>query len=414
MRRGLAFATLAALPALAVAQAVPPDVRPPSAPPSVTPDGPRPRNGGGGPLSGGGSFSFTLNLGEGRRPRVQEADRVPDQVVVVLRADGGAQPAAIVQAGGGVLIEATTLASVSLVMVVVQLPPGDTPEAAIARFQALPGVAWAQANQLFLGAAAAPAPVSTLRPPAPPSPAPTAAQTGVAAIIDTPVAVNHAAFAGVLVQQQVYGPTPAPSAHGTAVAGLLAGLRPGRLVSLAAFDQPAGAAGPVSQTRYLAKALDAAARLRPNVLNLSFGGPRDQLLEALLAALDARGVCIAAAGGNGGRRGKPPFPATYPAVLGVTAVDARSHIYSEATPGPHVDVAAPGVEVLAPVLGGYRVMSGSSFAAASVSGALTHLAACLRFDPAAMRAEVAAAAQDLGRKGRDDVFGAGLFRPPPS
>ncbi len=407
------LAALTALPALAAAQAVPPDMRPPSSPPPVTtPDGPGPRRGGS-PLSPGVGLNFTFNLGGGQRPRApaQNVDQVPDQVIVLVRADGG-QPAAIAQAGGGVMIEATTLQSVALVMIVVQLPPGDTPDAAIARFQILPGVAWAQANQLFLGAAAASA--TQPRSAGVAAPAAPSSRAGVVAVIDTPVAINHEAFTGVLVQQQVYGPTSGAAAHGTAVAGILASQRPMRLVSLAAFEQPPGAAGPVSQTRYLAKALDAASTLRPNVLNLSFGGPGDRLLEALLAALDGRGVCIVAAGGNGGRRGRPPFPAIHPAVLGVTAVDTRGRVYRDATPGSQVDVAAPGVEVLVPVLGGYRTMSGSSFAAAAVSGSLGHLPACQRFDPAAMRAAVAAAAQDLGRKGRDDVFGAGLFRLPPS
>jgi hypothetical protein len=100
-------------------------------------------------------------------------------------------------------------------------------------------------------------------------------------------------------------------------------------------------------------------------------------------------------------------------VLAVTAVDRNLRIYPEATTGPHVAVAAIGVDIVAAAPGGYRQVSGTSFAAAYVSGALLRSPACaVRRDPAGMRAAVTAAAMDLGPPGRDEVFGAGLFRLP--
>ena len=393
-----------------------------------------PRGGG-----GGGGFSpsigFSITLGGGPKtpkPPPQAAEspdqRAPDTVVVLLR-EGAGDPQALARGAGVSLLEVAPLPSVHLVMAVAGLRPGDTPEAAVARLSRGPGVAWAQVDHLYSSAAAVPA-ASAPAAPAPPGfeleglsgQAMAAPANGVVAMIDTAMAANHEAFAGAAVEQRLFATPMTAGAHGTAVGGLLvgAGATPGtgrgaRLVDLAAFQQAGPDAAARSQTRYLAKAFDAAATLRPNVLNLSFGGPGDPLLEVLVNAVAARGVCMVAAAGNDGKAGRPPFPASNPAVLGVTAVDDRLNIYAAATPGPQVGVAAMGVDLIVATPGGYRPMSGTSFAAAVVSGALLRLPACARDrNPAAMRATVAAAARDLGAKGRDDVFGAGLFRLPPA
>ncbi|MCR5879651.1 S8 family serine peptidase [Phenylobacterium sp. J367] len=180
-----------------------------------------------------------------------------------------------------------------------------------------------------------------------------------------------------------------------------------------AFVQVAPDGPPLSETRHLARALDAAIALQPNVLNLSFGGPEDRLLARLVEAADARGICLVAAAGNGGSAGRTPFPASHPKVLGVTAVDVRLAPYPWSTPGTAMDVAALGVDLVAAVPGGYRRVSGSSYASAIVSGALARTPACARDrNPAAMRAAVVQAARDLGAPGRDPRFGAGLFRLP--
>lgn len=392
-----------------------------------------PRPGGGGPSRGPDrsspaftpsiTLSFTLPPRKPRDPGEAARDATlpeisPDTVVIVLW-DDKADPKAIAGQGGVMLIETVRLESLRRVMVAAALSPGDTPDAAILRLSRLPGVAWAQPNHVYQGMGAAAWPrgldLQGLTRAEIAKPA-----SGVVAMIDTPVALDHEVFAGAAVQQRLFAGTSTPGAHGTAVAALMVGRGPipgrgagARLVSLAAFQPAVGEAPPLSQTRTLAKALEAAALLRPNVLNLSFGGPPDRLLEAMIGALDLKGVCVVAAAGNGGKSGRIPFPASHPAVLGVTAVDDRLRIYPFATPGPQVDVAATGVDLTTPTPGGYRQVSGTSFAAALVSGALLRTPACATSrNPGAMRAAVAAAAKDLGPAGRDDVYGAGLFRLP--
>ncbi|MDO8380310.1 S8 family serine peptidase [Phenylobacterium sp.] len=379
----------------------------------------RPSGGSGPVFSPSLSLTFTLP----RKPKPFEARdasleaQVPDAVIFIVK-DGAADPQAIASRTGVSVLETVHLESLQLRMVVGKLHPGDTPEAASARLAQTPGVAWAQADHVYqgfgLGGRSSKAlEAQGLTPAILATPA-----AGTVAMIDTPLDLDHEALRGVAVTQRLFVAKAGPGVHGTAVAGLMVGrgdvVAPGRgarLVSLAAF-LPAGD-GARSQTRSLARALDAAALLRPNVLNLSFGGPDDRLLAALLSVIDGRGVCVAAAAGNGGKAGRVPFPASHPAALGVTAVDERLRIYPFATPGPQVDVAAIGVDVTVAAPGGYRQVSGSSFATAVVSGALLRTEACAKSrDPGAMRAAVSNAAKDLGAVGRDDVFGGGLFRLP--
>ena len=368
--------------------------------------------------------SVTLKFDFGPRSRTpapfaRQEEESPDTAIAFVAGPRVDLPALQAHARVRVL-ETAAIDSIGLMMVVVQLPPGDSPAAAVERLRGEPGVVWAQPNHIYrsLGAVG-PLPrafaLQGLTPEVMSRPA-----VGTLAMIDTPVAINHEAFRGVRIEQQLFDSFAVAGAHGTAVAAIMmgAGVWPGsgqgaRLVNLAAFRQAGGEGPSTSETRYLVKAFEAAGRLRPNVLNLSFGGPEDRVLDTLVTALAARGVCLVAAAGNDGPVGRPPFPASHPAVLGVTAVDESLHIYPAATPGPQVAVAAIGVDLVAAVPGGYRRVSGTSFASAFVSGALMHDTDCTRAgNPAAMRAGVAAAARDLGPRGPDDVFGAGLFRLP--
>jgi hypothetical protein len=241
--------------------------------------------------------------------------------------------------------------------------------------------------------------------------------SGKIVMIDAPVDIGHDNLKGASVTQSYFGVSEAPAIHGTVVAALLVGTGsyPGtaqgaKLTSLAAFG-PAAAGVSLSRTSYLAKAMNQASQLRPDVLNLSFGGPQDRLLGLMLDTIHKNGVCVSAAAGNGGPTGKILFPATHPASLAVTAVDENLRGYAYASQGQRVDISGIGVGLNAAVPGGRRAVSGTSFATAVVSGALLRMPACNGArNPDGMKAQVSAAAQDLGVKGRDPVFGNGLFR----
>jgi subtilisin family serine protease len=99
-----------------------------------------------------------------------------------------------------------------------------------------------------------------------------------------------------------------------------------------------------------------------DVLNLSLTGPRDPLLERLLAAAISAGVVVVAAQPDGART--TAFPAGVDGVIAVLAAESESAV--QRSDG---SLFAPGREILtlAPE-DRYDYVSGSSVAAAHVSG----------------------------------------------
>jgi subtilisin family serine protease len=146
------------------------------------------------------------------------------------------------------------------------------------------------------------------------------------------------------------------------------------------------------------------------VINMSFAGPRDPEISRALAAASKKGVVLVAAAGNAGPKSAPLYPAADPNVIAVTATDANDRLFSHANRGRQIAVAAPGVDILVPApRGTYQMTTGTSVAAAQVSGIAALL---LDLDPTltpqALKAILLKTAHDLGPKGRDDQFGAGL------
>ncbi len=369
------------------------------------------------PLRGGSlGIGLSINLRPKRVVSIEERDGqdfdvVTDQLIFIL--DAQSTDAVLIAAAARVeVIDVSAINSVALTMVVASVSAPDTPELAIARLQKTAGVRWVQRNHVYRASGTAhPLPKRFALHGLPTSP--TATVSGTIAMIDTPVATTHEALRGAEIRQYIYGESATTGIHGTAIASLIVGTgevpgaaRGATLLSLAAFTSDSR-----SQTRFIAKAIDAAVRLRPDVLNLSFAGNDDRLLATLLDAVKAKGICVAAAAGNGGPKAAVPFPASHRASLVVTAVDERMRPYAYATHGAQVDVAGVGVDMLAAVPNGYRKVSGTSFATAVVSGGLLHMAACSRdHDPVTMHYGATAMALDMGASGPDPVFGAGLFR----
>jgi subtilisin family serine protease len=101
-------------------------------------------------------------------------------------------------------------------------------------------------------------------------------------------------------------------------------------------------------------------------------------------------------------------------VIAVTAVTLDGRVYRRAVQGPHIDLAAPGVDVWsAASVSGARWHTGTSFAAPFVTAAV---AALLHGQPDLASADVlsilAGSAEDLGEPGRDPMFGHGLVSMP--
>ena len=84
------------------------------------------------------------------------------------------------------------------------------------------------------------------------------------------------------------------------------------------------------------------AREKVAVINVSLVGPRNALLERVVASLVKRGHVIVAAVGNEGPAAPPLYPAAYDGVVGVTAVDAKHKVLLEACRGKHVRLRGAG------------------------------------------------------------------------
>jgi subtilisin family serine protease len=131
----------------------------------------------------------------------------------------------------------------------------------------------------------------------------------------------------------------------------------------------------------------------------------------MIEAASKKGVAVVSAVGNDGPTGKPSYPAAFESVIAVTAVDAASRLYSQATRGAFVDVAAPGVDIMSTAPGNRtQIFSGTSAATAFASGAVALL---LRQRPTLTQTDLTAllrqTARDLGTTGPDAEFGYGLL-----
>lgn len=239
------------------------------------------------------------------------------------------------------------------------------------------------------------------------------------AVIDTGADVGHPELAGAVEASfdALTGVDTAPGAHGTAMAGAVAArLRlsssapAARLLVARAFGPPAANGVAQGSTFHVVACLDWAVARGARVVSMSFAGPSNDLLSRSLAAARGRGVIAVAAAGNAGPQSPPLYPAADANVIAVTASDPDDRILPAAVRGAHVLVTAPGVDiVVAAPKGGYDVTSGTSVAAAEVSGVVALLLE-KRGDlkPEEARRILAETAIDLGPKGRDPIFGAGL------
>ena len=225
-------------------------------------------------------------------------------------------------------------------------------------------------------------------------------------LLDTGVDGAHPAFRGADIVPWGCGGKRVPSAHGTAVASLLVSSGGNEIYAADVYcGEPTGGAVDV-----IVAALGWMAEEHVAVINVSLVGPRNLLLERVVDALIARGHIIVAAVGNDGPAAPPLYPAAYPYVVGVTAVDGHRRVLIEAERGPQVMFAAPGADLQAAGIGrGYVAVRGTSFAAPAVAALLAPMVSAPDRSASLAAIDVLAKrAIDLGPPGRDLTYGFGL------
>ncbi|TGY97163.1 type VII secretion-associated serine protease mycosin, partial [Streptomyces rhizosphaericola] len=262
------------------------------------------------------------------------------------------------------------------------------------------------------------------------------------AVLDTGVDGSHPDLVGqVLPGKDLVGfgaerGDPSWALHGTAMAGIIAGRGngPGRAdgvlgiapevrilpvrVILESKD-PARAEARKTRGTALADGIRWAADNGADVINLSLGDDSESAHpdpgedSAIQYAL-SKGIPVVASAGNGGEKGdRISYPAAYPGVIAVAAVDEYGTHASFSTRRWYATVSAPGVDiVVANPDGHYYIEWGTSAAAAFVSGAVALVrAAHPGLDPAQIKKLLADTARDAPAGGRDDARGYGMVDP---
>jgi subtilisin family serine protease len=240
------------------------------------------------------------------------------------------------------------------------------------------------------------------------------------AVIDSLIDVAHPDLAGSIAGQfDAVATADKPDEHGTGMTGAIAahrrllGVAPGaRILAIHAFS-PDAQHPQQATTQNIIAGIDWAIAKGARVINMSFAGPYDPLLQLALKKARDKGVVLIAAAGNMGPKSPPLYPAADENVIAVTAVDENDKLMPQANQGAHVALAAPGVNVLeAAPRATYNFTTGTSVAAAHVSGvAALIIERNPGIDPAALEEVLFSTARDLGAPGRDSLFGYGLVDP---
>ena len=235
------------------------------------------------------------------------------------------------------------------------------------------------------------------------------------AVIDTGIDESHSDLAGSIVDHyNALNDEMQPSAHGTAMAGaisahgaLLGAAPHAKLLAIRAFS---GNGGPGGTTVHIIKALNWAYEHHARIVNMSFAGAYDPLLALAINTAHQRGMIIVAAAGNEGPAAAPAYPAADFNVIAVTATDRDDKMLSAANHGSYISVAAPGVDIIAAApANSYQFSSGTSIAAAHISGVIALLLAEKPdLDADTIRLVLKDTAHDLGGVAKAQEFGAGL------
>jgi type VII secretion-associated serine protease mycosin len=266
----------------------------------------------------------------------------------------------------------------------------------------------------------------------------------VVAVVDTGMDLDHPDLKANLVPgyntlEENNNPHD-DNGHGTHVAGIIgaianngigaAGVAPNvKIMPIRALGDQGGSAQSV------AAAIQYAADHGAHVMNLSLGSPRSsKVIETAIKYALKKGVSVVAAMGNSGDQGNPRmYPASYPGVVAVGALDPDDKPTSWSDWGDWQAVSAPGYGIwstfptyetslyriakqnpgaLPPeckIELGYSAVSGTSQASPVVAGVVALLKSLdPAMSPAQVRDRIMKSARDLGPGGFDPHHGAGM------
>lgn len=208
--------------------------------------------------------------------------------------------------------------------------------------------------------------------------------------------------------------------HGTHVAGIIAALDNdigvvGAAPDVSLYAVKALNRGGWGYTSDIIAGIDWSVEEEMDIVSMSLGGAN--YLQAYQDAINVAhnsGVLIIASAGNGGdddiSTTETSYPAAYDNVVAVAATDSNNNVVYFSNSGPHVDIAAPGVNIRSTYNNGlYATMSGTSMSCPHVTGvAALVLAKDSSLTPSDVEYILTSTATDLGDTGFDWGYGNGL------
>jgi hypothetical protein len=246
------------------------------------------------------------------------------------------------------------------------------------------------------------------------------------AVIDTGVSL-HKDFCGNVLHSlgkdyiDEEGIANDDNGHGTHVTGIIAacpnngegisgaiGFAPVDILPLKVLDQYGS-----GDDFDVAQAVNEAISLHADIMNLSLAGKGETLIlrEAIQKALQ-QNIAVVAAAGNSKTSTETIYPASYPGVITVAAIDPSNNTLSFSNYGWEVDISAPGANIISTYLNnGYQSLAGTSMATPFVTSAVALLkAANPSLDVIQIRQRLFQSALDIKAKGYDIYSGHGVVQ----
>lgn len=255
----------------------------------------------------------------------------------------------------------------------------------------------------------------------------TGTPTVVVAVLDTGIDYNHPEFQGALTSSITWRAFISTTGvkdyegHGTHVAGII-GARSNSIFGVGVTttslilpikvldDNGDGTTESMVNGIVYASTVTLPANQKVRVINLSLGGYEYSEIENfVIQEAFSKGICIVAAKGND-NTDKPSYPADFPNVLSVGAVNSLDIKANFSNYGTTLDLVAPGVDILStvPLPKTTDYYDGTSMAAPFVSGvAALILSINPQLKPADVYKILTDTTDDLGVPGFDNFYGYG-------
>lgn len=247
------------------------------------------------------------------------------------------------------------------------------------------------------------------------------------AIIDTGIDTDHEEFSGriselsynLITEEVGIAAVEDVRGHGTNVAGIIAadmnndigikGMTNNIEIMVIKADYEGESTHTYSNAN-IAKGITYAVDNGANIINLSLGSlsPSTQIRDAIDYAYENQVIIVASAGNEG--NDNDYYPAAFDNVIAVGAINEDYSLTTFSNYGDYIDVVAPGLQIMTTDLNnGYAKVSGTSFSAPQVTGALALLLSYKDVSYYEAIQAITDTTTDLGDEGRDNIYGYGLI-----